>query len=218
MSSVNSIRWGGLAAIASALFAVLSFVLYTAIVGDDRLSEAATSGVFFLPSGAQLLAMVLLLIGLVALYIRQAEMFGPLGVISFSLALLGTTLAAGALWSQVFVVPRLAEAAPRVVDQAGGSVLAGFLLSFLLLGVGWILFGVATLRTRVFPRWAAILLIVGAVISILPVPSRALILEVAVASLGFTLLSERGTHTNSPPQETPRPGVQANRTRRPTEA
>jgi hypothetical protein len=42
MSSVNFIRWGGLAAIASALLAVASFVLYTAIVGDDRLSEAAT--------------------------------------------------------------------------------------------------------------------------------------------------------------------------------
>jgi hypothetical protein len=218
MSSVNFIRWGGLAATASALLAVISFVLYTAVVGDDRLSEAATSGVFFLPSGAQLLAMVLLLVGLVALFARQAEMFGPLGVTGFLLALVGTTLAAGALWSQVFVVPRLAEAAPRVIDQAGGSVLAGFLLSFLLLGVGWILFGVATFRTRLFPRWAVILLIVGAVISILPVPSRALILEVAVAWLGFTLLTERGTRINSPPQEPYKPGVPADTTRNPTGA
>jgi hypothetical protein len=139
----------------------------------------------------------------------------PLGPFS---SLVGTTLAAGALWSQVFVVPRLAEAAPRVVDQAGGSVLAGFLLSFLLLGVGWILFGVATFRTRLFPRWAVILLIVGAVISILPVPSRALILEVAVAWLGFTLLTERGTQINSPPQEPYKPGVPADTTRKPTGA
>ncbi len=80
-------------------------------------------------------------------------------------------------------------------------MLAGFLLSFLILGVGWVMFGVATLRTRVFPRWAVILLVVGAVISILPVPSRALILEVAVASLGFTLLTERGVQVNSPTQE-----------------
>ena len=62
--SSNLIRWGGLAAIASAICAVLSFILYTAIVGDDRLSDAATSAVFFLPSGAQLLAMVLLLVDL----------------------------------------------------------------------------------------------------------------------------------------------------------
>ncbi|HKH77229.1 MAG TPA: hypothetical protein VKA51_09760 [Rubrobacteraceae bacterium] len=52
-------------------------------------------------------------------------------------------------------------------------------------------FGVATLRTRVFPRWAVILLIVGAVLAILPFPSRALVLEVAAACLGFILLTGR---------------------------
>ncbi len=188
MSYSGFIRVGGASAIASALLAVLSFVLYLVVVGGGQLSEAATSAVFFLPSGAQLLAMALLLVGLVALYVRQAEMFGALGLIGFLLTLLGTTLAAGALWSQVFVVPRLAEVVPAVVNQAAGSVLAGFLLSFLLFGVGWLLFGVATLRTRIFPRGAVILLIVGAVISILPLPSRALILEIAAAWLGFALL------------------------------
>lgn len=83
-------------------------------------------------------------------------------------------------------MPRLAEAAPDVADRGTGSVLAGFLLSFLILGVGWVVFGVATLRTRVFPRWAVILLIIAAVLAILPFPSRALVLEVAAACLGFT--------------------------------
>ena len=106
-----------------------------------------------------------------------------MGLTGFFLALVGTAMAVGALWSQVFVVPRLAEAAPTVVDTAGGSVLAGFLFSFLLFGVGWVVFGLATLRTGVFLRWAAILLNVGAVVSILPLPSRALVLEVAVAWL-----------------------------------
>jgi hypothetical protein len=180
-----------MAAIASALLAVLSFVLYLVVVGGGKISEAATSAVFFLPSGAQLLAMALLLVGLVALYLEQAEMFGALGLVGFLLALLGTTLAAGALWSQVFVVPRLAEVAPNVADRGAGSVLAGYLLSFLLFGVGWLVFGVATLRARSFPRGAVVLLIVGAVVSILPLPSRALILELAAAWLGIVLLSGR---------------------------
>ncbi len=197
MSYSGLIKVGGVSAIASALLAVLSFILYLIVVGGGRISEAATSAVFFLPSGAQLLAMALLLVGLVALYVRQAEMFGALGLIGFLLALLGTTLAAGALWSQVFVVPRLAEVAPNVADRGTGSVLAGYLLSFLLFGVGWLLFGVATLRTRIFPRGAVILLIVGAVISILPLPSRALILEIAAAWLGFTLLG-RGASDQQP--------------------
>ena len=78
------------------------------------------------------------------------------------------------------MVPRLAEAAPEVADRGTGSVLAGFLLSFLIFGVGWVVLGVATLRTRVFPRWTVILLIVGPVLAIRPFPSRALVLEVAV--------------------------------------
>jgi hypothetical protein len=180
-----------MAAIASALLAVLSSVLYLVVVGGGKISEAATSAVFFLPSGAQLLAMALQLVGLVALYLEQAEMCGALGLVGFLLALLGTTLAAGAPWSQVFVVPRLAEVAPNVGDRGAGSVLAGYLLSFLLFAVGWLVFGVARLRARSFPRGAVVLLIVGAVASILPLPSRALILELAAAWLGIVLLSGR---------------------------
>jgi hypothetical protein len=172
----------------SAALALLSFVLYLLVVGGDRISDAATSAAFFLPSGAQLLAMMLLLIGLVAMFVRQADAFGALGLAGFVFALLGTTLAAGAGWSQVFVVPRLSDVAPAVADRGAGSVLAGFMLSFLLFGVGWILFGVATLRTRLFPRWAVMLLIVGALISIVPLPSRALIVEMAAGYLGFTLI------------------------------
>jgi hypothetical protein len=190
MSSSSFVRRGGLAAVASALFAISSFVLYLVVVGGDRISEAATSAAFFLPSGAQLLAMVLLLVGLVALFVRQAEGFGGLGVAGFVLALVGTTLAAGALWSQVFVVPRLAEAAPEVADSGTGSVLAGYLISFFVFGVGWLVFGIATLRTRMFPRWVVILLLIGAVLSILPLPSRALIVQVAAAILGLTLLTK----------------------------
>jgi hypothetical protein len=198
MASSGFIRLGGVAAIASAALALLSFVLYLLIVGGDRISEAATSAAFFLPSGAQLVAMALLLIGLVAMFVRQAEALGALGLTGFVFALLGTTLAAGAAWSQVFVVPRLSEVAPSVADQGAGSVLAGFVLSFLLFGVGWILFGVATLRTQLFPRWAVILLIVGAIISIVPLPSRALIVEIAAGYLGFTLLTGRSTSEHQP--------------------
>jgi hypothetical protein len=198
MASSGFIRLGGVAAIASAALALLSFVLYLVVVGGDRISEAATSAAFFLPSGAQLLAMVLLLIGLVAMFVWQAEAFGALGLTGFVFALLGTTLAAGAAWSQVFVVPRLSDVAPAVADRGAGSVLAGFVLSFLLFGVGWILFGVATLRTRLFRQWAVILLIVGALISIVPLPSRTLIVEIAAGYLGFTLLTGRSASERQP--------------------
>jgi hypothetical protein len=54
------VRLGGVSAVLSALLGVLSLVFYLIVVGGDSLSEAATSATFFLPSGAQLLAMLLL--------------------------------------------------------------------------------------------------------------------------------------------------------------
>jgi len=48
---------------------------------------------------------------------------------------------------------------------------------------------VATLRANVYPRWAAVLLIVGGVIFFLPVPLRGIIFSVSVAYLGFMLFT-----------------------------
>ncbi|MDP8950462.1 MAG: hypothetical protein M3N00_09560, partial [Actinomycetota bacterium] len=59
--------------------------------------------------------------------------------------------------------------------------------SYVLAALGWLLFGVATLRAGVYPRWAAIVLIVGAVLLGLPVPGLEIVLAVAVSWLGFAL-------------------------------
>ncbi len=60
------------------------------------------------------------------------------------------------------------------------------------------MFGIATLRARVYPRVAAILLIVGAVLLGLPLPGVEIVLAVAVAWLGFTLFMGRGAPTERP--------------------
>ena len=64
-------------------------------------------------------------------------------------------------------------------------------MSYTLAGLGVILFGVATIRARVFPRVAAILLIIGvvpvAVWHFVPLPLPYVLLGVAVAWLGLTL-------------------------------
>jgi hypothetical protein len=68
----------------------------------------------------------------------------------------------------------------------------GLVLTFITLGVGWLLFGIATLHGGVFPRWAAILLMVGAVLSFFPVPLTSIVLSAAVIWLGFILVTGRG--------------------------
>ena len=110
---------------------------------------------------------------------------------SFLVAFAGTTLVGGAVWFQLFISPTLAARAPELATAELGLV--GFLLTFVLAAVGWLLFGAATLRAGVYPRPAAVLLMVGAVVSlapiVAPVPLSGIALSVAVAWLGFVLFS-----------------------------
>jgi hypothetical protein len=105
-----------------------------------------------------LLAVYLLLLGLVGLYARQAAASGTLGLV----AVLGTMLLAGVWWLEAFAVPYAALKAPALVAATpSGRLLAGRSVSFGGFALGWVLFGLASLRARVFPRDAALLLIIG---------------------------------------------------------
>lgn len=72
----------------------------------------------------------------------------------------------------------------------------GFISSYTLAGLGVILFGVATIRARVFPTVAAVLLIIGvvpvAVWHFVPLPLPDVLLGVAVAWLGLALFKGGG--------------------------
>ena len=114
------------------------------------------------------------MLGLVGLYSSQSEPAGFLGLLGFLVAFLGTALVSGALWFELFITPSLAVEAPDLAEAELG--LAGFAIPFLLVVVGWVLFGAATLRARVYPRLAAALLIVGAVASLVPIPLSGVVL------------------------------------------
>ena len=121
---------------------------------------------------------------------------GRPGARGFLVAFLGTALISGALWFELFITPSLATEAPELAEAELGLV--GFILSFLLVIVGWFLFGVATLSARIYPRWAAVLLIVGAAVSFVPIPLSGIVLSVAVAWLGFVLFTGRGMSSEQP--------------------
>jgi hypothetical protein len=99
--------------------------------------------------------------------------------------------ARSAWWLEVFAVPYAAAKAPAwVAEPPSGRLLAGAVVSFGGVAVGWVLFGVASLRARVFPRDAAILLVIGGGIGwlITVVPGAGAPLAPAVAWMGTWLL------------------------------
>lgn len=177
---------GARAALAAPVVAVFAIVVGAPIYADD-FSEAAATGRFTAAAAATLAVLVLLAFALLAIHAAQAPRLGRAAHAAFGVALTGTLLAAGGAWDSLFTVPYLAEHAPAVVDRnTDGSLLAGYVLSYLLFAIGWIAVAVTTLRAKLLPRGAAIVLLVGSILAIVPAPTpiRVLVLAVGAALLG----------------------------------
>jgi hypothetical protein len=136
-----------------------------------------------------LLGMGVLLLALTAVYTREAPALGRPGLAGYLAAFLGTLLVAGDWWFEAFAVPAIATRAPAILaGSPGGSLVAGAVVTIVLFTAGWTVFGIAGLRTGVFPRPAAVLLIVGGLAGplILSVPWQ-IPLAVAVGWIGVAL-------------------------------
>jgi hypothetical protein len=208
MSTSHLIRWSGVAAIAAAgllpLGDALSLLLFPAGMKPSDKAATATSLIVQVPTVA--VALLLLLGALVGLYSRQADRAGALGFISFLLAFVGTALFFGTGWAFMILAPGLAAAAPDVLDAgirapSAWLGIAGFLIPIGLTFLGWLLFGLASLRAGVFPRWAAALLMVGMLLLLvadaihLPVIPN-VVFGVGLARMGYAVWSETRISTS----------------------
>jgi hypothetical protein len=98
--------------------------------------------------------------------------------------LLATAATTGAAATLALIVPALADKAPDLANNPPAAVPATFILSGVVMGVSGILLA---LRVRAadpgLPRSVFLLLVVGSVVSILPLPSRFFLLAFGVAAL-----------------------------------
>jgi hypothetical protein len=115
--------------------------------------------------------------------------------VSFLVAFVGAALNVGAFFTS-YAAAALAKAAPNLLQGEPPAPLnVAFIAMSVIFGVGLILFGIATLLARRLPRWAALLLIVGAAISIvemplnLPFPVAEVLVGLALIWMGYTLWS-----------------------------
>lgn len=190
------IQWGGLAAIlggASLLIAdgwgLMQEILGT---GPEKFSEQATTTSWTVMSVLFMCGGILILLGLVSIYARQAEEAGILGLLGFLAAFVSMALVVGAFWTFTFVAPSAAIEAPAFLnnEQTAGPLNIGFMLTFMSFPVGLALFGIATFRARVFPRIAAAVLTLGALVSFAPFAGVTLLLDLALIWVGYSLYSE----------------------------
>ncbi len=211
MTSSNLIRLGGLVAVVAGALLLIAdlwgLLLEVTSGGSENFSEFAVTTSWTVLSATYLIGGLLLLVALVGLYAYQSEAAGVLGLVGFLAALVGTGLLVGMMWTLAFVVPSAAIEAPAFLDaeEVAGPLDMGFMLSGIAVALGWALFGAATFRAWVFPRRAAIVLIIGALLTALPLPATTLVIDVAVAWLGLALLSgQRASTGTATPRTQPR--------------
>ncbi|HET6651303.1 MAG TPA: hypothetical protein VFH10_01580 [Nocardioides sp.] len=100
-------------------------------------------------------------------------------------------LLGGDLWFETFAVPWLAggPGAEALLSTPSTLMGIGAVASYVLFALGWVMFGLASLRARVFPAWISLLVVVGGVAGY-----QALLapwgtpLGVAIATLGVWLV------------------------------
>ena len=151
-------------------------------------------------------------LGLTGIYARQAVKAGWLGLVGYVLLSLWMVLVMGFSFVEAFVLPQTATATPAFVDGwmkmfNGGtsSINMGVLPTLWTLSgpvyiLGGLLFGIATFRAHILPRGAAVLLALGTVLapvaatlSLSAQPKTAIPTGLALAWLGYALMTERRT-------------------------
>jgi hypothetical protein len=207
-------RSAGLAAMGTGIL----FVVIQAIHPLDVLSSVTTAQwaiAHYLGVAMGLLG----LLGITGSYARQAEEAGWLGLAGYLLLTLFYAITTAFQFVEAFISPVLATVAPAFVEgflgivtsapsevNLGALPLVYNLNGFLGYMLGGLLFGIATFRAGVLPRWAGALLAFAVVLpvftsSLLPHPYDRVLavpMGLALAWLGYALWSERREQASNP--------------------
>lgn len=200
------IRWTGLSTIvAGVIFAGIQPIHPPDVV------ESVNTSAWAIITGLKTAMCLLLLLGIVGLYARQVNKAGWPGLVGFLLFSLSWALQTAFVFAEAYIMPPLAAAAPKFVDgflgisygHTGDTDFGALPIIYgLIVGGGYMLggliFGIATLRAGVLPRWAAGLL--AATAALTPLAAlfphaiqrlAAMPMGLALACLGYALWSER---------------------------
>jgi hypothetical protein len=200
------IRWAGFSAMIAGIFFVLVGMLHPL----NTLSSVTTTQWAIVHILATAMGFFCLF-GLTGIYARQVEESGWPGLVGYILMSLWLVNLSHFTFIEVFVLPPLVTQAPTVVEsflgiftKSAGEITFGALPTlydlngFIGYMIGGVLFGIATFRARILPRWAGVLLAIGALLvpfaaALPPVHEAKVTIPggVALVWLGYSLWAER---------------------------
>src|SRR5438105_11910190 len=189
MSSETLFRSSGVVLLVGSLLGLV-WTIMSALILPITNPDQFAGLLFLLVSLMMLFASMAIVAGLPGMYAHQATRAGWLGLIGFGLTFFGMlVVGVGFGLISATVIPWLTTHAPNLLAGELPPVLEGFIVvAVLMVVVGAILLGVATMRAGVLPRWAGLLLIVSGVAGLLVIaPLLALVRNIlaVVSSLAF---------------------------------
>lgn len=205
VTATNLIRWTGLSAMAAG-------IIFAGIqpVHPADVTASVTTGAWTVIISLKWAMCLFFLIGITGIYARQADRAGWLGLAGFGMLILSWWIQTAFVFTELFILPAMAGAAPGFVDSflgivngSPGTMDIGALpavygLSGVLYMLGGVVFGIATIRAGILPRWAGVLLAVAAAATpfaaLLPHAIQryaAVPVAFAIAWMGYALLTER---------------------------
>lgn len=202
MSTNAEARFLGIArgaAFAAAVTGAVSLVLALGgeiVLGEQfMVSPVSTVAGWLGYIGAALLALGIA--GFVLRFVREL----PAGAVVAAAVMLfatATAITVGSSGTLALIVPALADAAPELATSPPAVVPATFILSGAVMGICGVVVAAGLRRSAPWlPRAAQALLIAGSVVAVLPLPSRYLVLALAVA----VLIGARADHQHTAPSQ-----------------
>jgi hypothetical protein len=182
------VQWGAIGGVIAGLAWAVSDILALLFPGQEEGPIGSTS--FYLIESADAIAEAGMLAALVGLHVVQARSLGRLGVVGFAVAFVGTALVlVSTLWAVILL-------------ERFGTTVPGLLFGLGLLGwlVGFVLFGIATFRARVLPRWSGLLLVAYPLVLMAGVPIEGPLILVGLLwlALGYALWTQRDMPAEQP--------------------
>jgi len=210
MKITNSklIRWAGLSA-------MVAGIIFTAI---QPTHPAINTSTFLIITSFKTSISIFGLLGITGLYARQVEETGWKGLAGYLLLTIYYAVQMCISFIEPTVLPLLTTIAPTFVESALqlssgtgsptnlGALTTVYSLASILYVLGSMLFGIATFRARILPRWAAALLAIsgplaGTMFTLLPyrlVQLTSIPIGAAMVWLGYALFSERQVDSYKP--------------------
>jgi len=221
ITNENLIRLAGLSALIAGICYVLVGIFHPANVASS-VTTTRWEIVHVLACAMSFFGVL----GMAGLYARQAVKTGWLGLVGYILLSLWLVLIMGFSFVEASILPHVATALPAFVQAwmgmfngPAGKFDLGVLptiwtLTGLVYILGGLLFGIATFRAGILPRWAGALLALSTVLApiagLLPnasQPKVAVPMGLALAWLGYALWSERRTQPLAPSSREPAKSV-----------